>query len=188
MTSPTRADGPAPASGAIPWGHALRDALLVAATLALWRADAALRADGGALAIAVAVAVAAGVMTAVAGYLAHEWGHFLGARAGGSALRLPASAREVFLFNFDVRRSTPRQFVLMSSGGFAASLAVIVLLVAVLPLPALSALVALGLTAAGVVATAVLEVPPFVRVLRGGPLPRGAAYVSEPAGTPSGER
>jgi hypothetical protein len=33
--------------------------------------------------------------------------------------------------------------------------------------------VALGLTAAGVLATLVLEVPPFVRVLR------GAAYVSD---------
>jgi len=173
------------AGGAVPWGHALRDATLVVATLALWRADAALRADGGLL--AVLVAVAAGVMTAVAGYLAHEWGHFLGARAGGSALRLPTSAREVFLFNFDVRRSTPAQFVLMSSGGFAASLIVVVLLLAVLPLPSLSSLIALGLTAAGVVATAVLEVPPFVRVLRGGPLPRGAAYASEPAGTSAPE-
>jgi hypothetical protein len=39
--------------------------------------------------------------------------------------------------------------------------------------------VALGLTAAGVLATLVLEVPPFVRVLRNAPLPRGAAYVSD---------
>ena len=53
------------------------------------------------------------------------------------------------------------------------------LLLGVLPRHALSTWVALFLTALGLLATAILEIPPFWRVLRGAPLPRGgAAYTS----------
>jgi hypothetical protein len=48
----------------------------------------------------------------------------------------------------------------------------------VLPRDALAGQVALALTAAGVLATAALELPPFLRVLAGAPIPRGAAYVA----------
>ena len=47
--------------------HAARDASLVALTLGLWRADAALRGEPGLAALAVGVL--AGVLTAVCGYL-----------------------------------------------------------------------------------------------------------------------
>jgi hypothetical protein len=160
----------------MPWRHALRDLGLVLLTLALWRADAAVRGAVGV--VPVLIAIVAGFLTAVAGYLAHEWGHFFGARAGGSVIRLPSSPAAIFLFNFDSDRNTREQFLLMSCGGFLASALVIALFLAILPLPALASLVALGLTGAGVVATAILEVPPFVRVLQGGPIPRGGAYTS----------
>jgi ribosomal protein S18 acetylase RimI-like enzyme len=156
---------------------ALRDLAIVAAALALWAADASLRAAGGAL--ATTVAVAAGALTALAGYLAHEWGHLTGARLGGSAVHLPASAASVFLFRFDAERNDRRQFAWMSLGGFVATALVVALLLAVLPRDALAGQVALGLTAAGVLATAVLELPPFFRVLAGAPIPRGAAYVAD---------
>lgn len=160
----------------MPWKHALRDIGLVLITLALWRADAAWRHDAGVF--PVLIAITAGAMASFVGYLAHEWGHFIGARAGGSVVRLPQSAAEIFLFNFDSDRNGREQFLLMSCGGFIASGIVVVLFLALLPLPSLSSLIALGLTIAGVIATAALEVPPFVRVYRGGPIPRGSAYVS----------
>lgn len=156
----------------MPWKHALRDIGLVIATLALWRADAALRHEAGSLPLLIAVA--AGTMASFAGYLAHEWGHFVGARIGRSIIRLPQSPAEIFLFNFDADRNGREQFLLMSCGGFLASALVVAFFLAMLPLPSLAALIAFGLTLAGVVATAILEVPPFVRVLQGGPLPRSS--------------
>lgn len=162
----------------MPWKHAARDVVLVLITLGLWRWEAGLAEHGDAL--HVLIAIAAGSMAAVIGYLLHEWGHFLGGRLGGSAMRIPTSAREIFLFNFDSNRNSREQFLLMSSGGFVASALVILLFLVVLPLPSLASMVALGLTAAGVLATAILEVPPFWRVYRGGPIPRGTAYISTP--------
>lgn len=158
---------------------ALRDLGLLGLTLALWRLDAGLRGAPGAL--AAAVAVAAGALTAVAGYLAHEWGHLSAARFAGSVVHLPESPASPFLFRFDPERNGRREFLAMSAGGFAASAAVVALLLAALPLDALSGRVALALTGLGVLATALLEIPPAWRVLRGGPLPRGgAAYQTTP--------
>jgi ribosomal protein S18 acetylase RimI-like enzyme len=168
---------PARAPGAALLPLALRDLALVAAALALWAADARVRGDGGAL--ATPLAVATGGLTALAGYLAHEWGHLTGAWLGGSIVHPAASPASVFLFRFDVDRNDRRQFAWMSLGGFAATAVVVALLLIVLPRDALAGQVALGLTAAGVLATAALELPPFFRVLAGGPLPRGAAYVAD---------
>ncbi len=154
--------------------HAVRDAAVVAFTLGLWIADTGLRDVSGAT--AVGVACAAGALTAVAGYLAHEWGHLLGARLSGSVVHIPPSAFSLFLFNFNSDRNGRAQFLVMSLGGFIASAAVVVLLLRVLPLHALSGRVAMGLTALGVLATVVLELPPCWRVFKGGAIPRGAAY------------
>jgi len=167
--------------------HAVRDAAIVAAALALWSVDARLRGAPGAG--PTLAALAAGALTALAGYLGHEWGHLLGGRLGGAVLHPPARLTDTFLFRFDADRNGRAQFAAMSLGGFAASATIVTALAAWLPLHALSGRVALGLTAAGVLATLVLELPPFVRVLRGAPIPRGAAYVSRAAvGTARGER
>jgi hypothetical protein len=162
---------------AFPWKHALRDIGLVLLTLAVWRLDAWARASGSAL--EWATAPVAGALTAIAGYLFHEWGHLAAARAAGSVVRLPASAGEIFLFNFNSDRNSSRQFLTMSMGGFIASGISIVFLFAVLPLDTLAGKIALGLVALGVLATAVLELPPFFEVMRGAPLPRGTAYVGD---------
>jgi hypothetical protein len=167
----------------MPWKHALRDVGLVLVTLVIWRADATLRHESGVLPIVIAVA--AGAMASFVGYLAHEWGHFIAARVGGSVMRTPSSPAEIFLFNFDSDRNGREQFLLMSSGGFLASAIVVVFFLITLPFPSLSSLVAFGLTIAGVVATAVLEVPPFMRVLHGGSIPRGGAYGSADPPLPS---
>ena len=161
----------------MPRALAVRDVLILAATLGLWSADGALRAEGGAL--AVVVAIAAGAATALSGYLAHEWGHLIGAHLSRSAVSLPESPLSVFLFRFDTGRNGRGQFLTMSMGGFVASALVTALLLSILPMHALATWVALFLTALGLLATAILEIPPFWRVYRGAPLPRGGpAYVT----------
>jgi hypothetical protein len=159
----------------IPWSHAKRDLAIVGLTLVAWRIDASVRGDG----IEWITATVAGVLTAICGYLFHEWGHLAGALATKSQVRLPQSASEIFLFNFDVDRNDARQFTRMSCGGFLASAIAIFFLVFVLPPGVLATKIALVLVALGIVATAILELPPFFRVLRGGPIPRGVAFVSD---------
>ena len=164
---------------AVPWKHAARDVLFVALTLAVWRLDAEARATGSAL--EWLTAPVAGALTAIAGYLFHEWGHLAAARISGATVRLPERASEIFLFNFHSDRNTPRQFLTMSMGGFIASAISIVFLLFVLPLDTLAGKLALALVGLGVLATAILELPPFFKVMRGAPLPRGTAYVSDKA-------
>ena len=159
----------------IPWSHARRDLTILALTLIAWRIDGGVR--GGS--IEWITATLAGALTAICGYLFHEWGHLIGALASKSRVRLPERASEIFLFNFDVDRNDARQFTIMSSGGFLASAVAIVFLFLVLPAGVLATKMSLALVALGIVATAVLELPPFFRVLRGGPMPRGVAYVSD---------
>jgi hypothetical protein len=159
----------------IPWPHARRDLGILALTLAVWRLDAAVRGGG----LEWITATLAGALTAICGYLFHEWGHLAGALMSKSEVRLPERASEIFLFNFDSDRNDARQFTTMSSGGFLASGVAIIFLSLVLPRDTLAAKISLVLVALGVIATAILEVPPFVRVLRGGPLPRGAAFVGD---------
>jgi hypothetical protein len=173
--------GVASPGSSIPWKHAARDLLLVALTLFAWRLDGDARAAGSGL--QWLTAPVAGALTAIAGYLFHEWGHLAGARLSGATVRLPARASEIFLFNFHSDRNSPRQFLAMSMGGFIASAISIVFLLYVLPLDTLAGKLGIALVALGVLATAVLELPPFFKVMRGAPLPRGTAYVSdEPSG------
>lgn len=158
----------------LPWHLLARDLLLVAATLGVWRLDAGLRGEPGVL--AAGVAVAAGVLAALCGYLVHEWGHLLAALAAGSRVHFPDRVASTFLFFFDTQHNDRGRFVAMSLGGFAASAVAVPLLFLMLPAGALSTWVALALVVAGVIATLVLELPPFFRVLAGAPLPRGAVY------------
>jgi len=72
----------------------------------------------------------------------------------------------------------------MSLGGFASSILVVAFLAIALPWSLLASWIALSLIAAGVLATFIIEVPMFLGVLRGGPMPTGAAFVSPP-GTPA---
>lgn len=117
------------------------------------------------------VAIAAGVMIPVAGFLAHEWGHWLGARRSRGTVHMADSLWTVFLFDFRPQENSREQFLSVSYGGFIASAVVVLLLVSTLSLGHLADRIALGLTVLGVMATFVLEVPPAWRVYRGGPMP-----------------
>jgi membrane-associated protease RseP (regulator of RpoE activity) len=116
------------------------------------------------------------VLAAIAVYLVHEWGHLLAARAAGSRVHYPERVTSTFLFFFDVGANDRRQFLAMSLGGFAASAIALPVLFVSVPPGTLSSRVALALAGAGLVATLVTELPPFFRVLRGAPLPRGFVY------------
>jgi hypothetical protein len=155
----------------------LRDGLAVAAVLGLWSFLLQGVPAGGAGHVALSVLTA--LLTTVLGYLAHEWGHLLGALAARSRFELPATPFEsFFLFRFDRERNSRSQFFAMALGGFAASIISVLLFVLLLPWGLLATTITLTLVALGVLATFVIEVPEFWGVWRGGPLPDGAAFVS----------
>jgi len=157
----------------------LRDGLIAAAALGLWFWQIADPPQGY---WRVALAVVTALATTLVGYLAHEWGHLLGALAARASFQLPKSPFvSPFLFKFDRAGNSRPQFFAMALGGFAASILSVVLFVLLLPWGLLATTLALTLIALGVAATLIIEVPEFWRVWRGGPLPEGAAFVS---GTP----
>jgi hypothetical protein len=164
------------------WGRlarlAARDAAALALVAALWAVLLGSAPEGRAAYVALSVLCAVAVTGL--GYLAHEWGHLLGAIAAGAAFELPERAFESpFLFRFDRDRSSRPQFFAMALGGFAASIATVVAFLLLLPEGRLATWLALALLALGVAATLVIEVPEFWRVWRGAPLPDGAAFVSD---------
>ena len=122
-------------------------------------------------------AIAAGPLIPLAGFIVHEWGHLFGALLKGARVEYPATPLAVFLFKFDVVRNDRRQFLAMANGGFVASILFVALALAVLHLHYRGDVIALVITAIGVIATFVLEVPESLRVCRGEPLPTGAAFV-----------
>jgi hypothetical protein len=144
---------------------ALRDLTLVALTILLWLAS--LRLEPGTSPWAIPVAITTGVMIPVSGFLAHEWGHLMGAWASGARVHMPTSLWTVFLFDFRPGENSREQFLSVSYGGFIASALVVALLLGILSPSRLADAIALGLTLLGVMATFVLEVPPAWRVYRG---------------------
>lgn len=142
----------------------LRDLAIAALTLLLWQLNGGMA--GRHDLVATGLAVLTGVFTVIAGFLAHEWGHLLGALSRGSAVELPPRLASIFLFQFDLQKNSREQFLAMSIGGFAASIVVVALLLRVLSFDGLADRVALVLTALGVLATFVIEIPGAVKVWR----------------------
>lgn len=159
----------------------VRDGLLLCLSLLLW--DWTLEAGQPQSASGDALHLGTALMTVLAGYLLHEWGHLSGALLVRAHVVLPTAFESPFLFRFDLHRNSRRQFTAMALGGFVSSLLFVGLLLLALPLGLLASQVALGLTALGVLATLVIEVPEFWGVvIRGGPLPSGAAFVTTASG------
>lgn len=156
----------------------IRDVLLIAITINLWILTVMIGPADGVWSLAISVVT--GLMTVLIGYLLHEWGHLIGAWLRGSVVHLPASTASVFLFRFDTVQNSREQFLAMSAGGFISSIIVVAFLIVALPQGLLASTIALGLTALGVLATFILEIPPAWKVLRGGAMPQGAAFVSTP--------
>ncbi len=106
----------------------LRDVALVAVFLSLF-AGAESWSTISRLKLAKILSVVDGLLVGVAiAALAHEWGHFLGARLGGGHAPLKPLSGFLPLYDFDYARNDARSFLWMSYGGnFAHALVVVVL-------------------------------------------------------------
>ena len=148
---------------------ATRDLAIAGAALALWWLAAGASAGDGALADLSGVAV--GLLVGALTFLLHEWGHLLGALASRSRIRAPAGLRSLYLFSFDSRQNSLRQFLAMSLAGFASTALAVLAWYAWLPSELLATRVARGVGMLSVALTLVLEVPLVGYALLGRGLP-----------------
>ena len=111
-----------------------RDGAIVLAALSLWAAADAWHATTG-LTFAVLLSTLDGIAVgAVLGRMAHEWGHFAGARwSGGIAPTRPIDSFFT-IFTFDMQRSDASAFRAMSVGGNVGHWLVVLVLAAFVPL------------------------------------------------------
>lgn len=102
----------------------LRDVAIAAALLSLFAAAEAWASVSG-LAFAALLATIDGFLVGAAtNALAHEWGHFAGARLGGGHAPLRPIGGFLPLFDFDYQKNDERAFLWMGYGGNAAHVAV----------------------------------------------------------------
>lgn len=134
-----------------------RDLAIVAVSVLAWRLAAPLSAGTGAVSDVAGVLL--GMLFGASAFLAHEWGHLLGALASRSAIQPPAGLSSPFVFSFESRRNSRRQFLAMSFAGFAATAVVIWVVYAMLPDGLLATRVARGLVLFLTLLAVVLEVP-----------------------------
>lgn len=140
---------------------------IVLAALTLWgAADAWASSTGWLLAETIALLNAIFAATVVA-YIAHEWGHFAGARMSGAVSPVLKEPISFFMFNFRHELNTRGQFLTMSMGGPAANWLLAIALLALLPVmtwsQALLVATALGIA----VSVSVFEFPVIRRVMYG---------------------
>lgn len=106
----------------------LRDVALIAVLLSLF-AGAESWSTISRLKVAKILSVVDGLLVGVAiAALAHEWGHFLGARLGGGHAPLKPISQFLPLYDFDYARNDARSFLWMSYGGNIAHASIVVLL------------------------------------------------------------
>lgn len=148
---------------------ALRDALFIAVTVFAWRAGAHLSAEHGMRGDLVGVLL--GVAIALCFLLLHEWGHLLGALATGSIVRAPRQLTSRFLFSFDSRANSRRQFAIMSLSGFVITAVAVWFVYTQLPADQLATRVARGLVLVLASLTVFLEMPLLLWGLLGPSLP-----------------
>ncbi|MCA9618112.1 MAG: hypothetical protein KC731_03800 [Myxococcales bacterium] len=145
--------------------RAIVDLVALALVALAWRLDAIL--DGApSSGLAWVVALGAGLGVGYVGFAVHEWGHLLGALL--TASRVEPARRFPFLFRFEATQHAPRQVAAMSAGGYLATLAMVLAVAAFVPHERTSGMIALAVTALGVLATLVVEVPETVAWWRGG--------------------
>jgi hypothetical protein len=134
-----------------------RDAAIASFVIAAWWLAAPLSAGAGPLADLAGALLGVGAF--VVGHLAHEWGHLTGALLTGARVAAPAALSSPFLFSFDSKRNSQRQFVIMSLAGFAVTAVAVAVAYGLLPEGLLATRVARGLVVFGAALTLLLEVP-----------------------------
>lgn len=113
---------------------ARRDGAIALATLSLWAATDAWSSTTG-LGAASLLSVLAGIASGYAlGLLAHEWGHFAGARWTGGVAPTVKITQLFPIFALDMQKSPPRAFRAMGIGGNLGHWAAVLLLFVWVPL------------------------------------------------------
>ena len=139
------------------WQLALRDSGILTLVALVYLLLAPLSAGAGML--GDLTGLVAGLAIGLATFLLHEWGHLLGALGSRSAVRLPDRLGSVYLFSYDSKRNSRRQFVVMSLSGFAVTGVAVWAVYAVLPDGQLATRVARGAVLFLASFTVVLEFP-----------------------------
>jgi len=139
------------------WKLALRDSGILTLAALSYLLLAPLSAGAGML--DDLAGVVAGLAIGLATFLLHEWGHLLGALGSRSQVRLPERLGSVYLFSYDSKRNSRRQFVLMSLSGFAVTGIAVWAAYALLPDGQLATRVGRGAVLLLASFTLVLEVP-----------------------------
>mgnify|MGYP001010090946 CR=1 FL=1 len=111
----------------------LRDVALASVILSLFAA-AESWATVSRLALATTLAVIDGLLAGIAtGALAHEWGHFIGARLGGGHAPLRPLTKFPPLYDYDYANNDARAFLWMSYGGNLAHAALVLVYLMLVP-------------------------------------------------------
>jgi hypothetical protein len=148
---------------------AVRDLTVIALTVALWHWLAGYSARDTMLGDFLGLML--GLLAGVGGYFLHEWGHLSGAVLTGSRVHPPTSLTTGFLFSFDSKHNSKRQFLVMSLTGFAMTAAVTFAFYQFLPDGLLASRVARGVAVLGVFLALFVETPILIYGLLGSKLP-----------------
>ena len=139
----------------------LRDCAIALATLPCWLFAVSYPV------LVVPAAAGAGIVA----FQLHEWGHWLGARHAHACITPARSLLSPFLFNFDSKANSRRQFLWMSWPGFVATAVFLAvfqwLLPEAHPATPLTRQIGWGLAAV----TVLVEVPLALWTLAGGRIP-----------------
>ena len=146
---------------------ATNHSIWVLASLTIWGVSDHWAAGSGLLlasAVALLNAVFVGVILAS---IAHEWGHFSGARLSGAISPIAKEPSGFFMFSFKDELNTRGQFLAMSLGGPIANWSLVIALFFLLPLATWSQALLLAATFSIAVSVSVFEVPVINRVMYG---------------------
>lgn len=155
----------------------IRDASIVIAAMLLWWGASSVSAGQGML--ADLSGFACGLMVGIAAYVLHEWGHVVAALASGSLIYINANTASPFMFSYDSRQNSLKQFVIMSLGGFAVTAAVLGFTYGYLPEPLLATRVARGAAMFLTFLLVVLELPLLLFALATRSVPAAAGVKVE---------
>lgn len=158
---------------------AVRDGAIVLAAWLAWGGGAHRTVGVGPVADALGVLL--GLLVGACAFVSHEWGHFLGARVAGAVVHAPRGIGSVYLFSFDSRRNSRRQFLFMSFGGFVITGVAVWVTQALLPDGLLATRVARGAILVLASLTVVFEIPLVLWAVLVGSLPPVETFAQEEA-------
>jgi hypothetical protein len=147
----------------------LRDVAVVSVLLSLFAA-AECWATVSRLALASLLSVVDGLLVGAAtNALAHEWGHFIGARLGGGHAPLKPLTKFLPLYDFDYANNDGRAFLWMSYGGNIAHALVVLIYLALVPTRSMGTAALVAGAFGFAVFSSLVEIPVIQQARRGVP-------------------